>query len=299
MRPPPGFPPLVGQPFQADGGERQVGKPDVHRRAFTLLELLVVIAILAVLMGLLLPAVQKVRAAAARSAGANHLRQLALATHQYEEQNRSLPDFATPIADVPTNLPISGVFTKLLPYVEQQALYRDVLARGLPAAAVTVPVYLNPLDGSAAATDGGTGYVANDQVFGKPGRTLAASFPDGAGQTVLFTERLMLCGSGPPAAFNAWPIVVDRTAVGRNAGTVAPRLAVPAPPQLGPRVAECSPAGASSPDSAAIQVALADGGVRAVSAAAARGATGRPGGGVANWQAALTPGGGEVLGPDW
>jgi hypothetical protein len=252
----------------------------------------------AVLVGLLLPAVQKVRLAAARSAGSNNLRQLALAVHQYQDQNQALPDFVTPLDGSPTNLPVSSVFTKLLPYLDQQALYRDVLAGGLPAAAVSVKAYVSPLDGPAA-TAGGTSYAANDLVFGAPGCTLAASFPDGTGQTLLFTERLMRCGTGPSASFNAWPIVVDRTPVAGNAGTLAARLVVVAPPQVGARVADCTPGTASSPDGAGILAALGDGSVRSVSRAAAQGPTAGPGGAVPNWQAALTPAGGEVLGPDW
>jgi prepilin-type N-terminal cleavage/methylation domain-containing protein/prepilin-type processing-associated H-X9-DG protein len=104
-------------------------RPLPARRGFTLIELLVVIAIIAILIGLLLPAVQKVREAAARTKCQNNLKQIGLACHNFDNVNGALPPNG---AYLPANS--SATFTgdsysalsRLLPYIEQDVLYKLV-----------------------------------------------------------------------------------------------------------------------------------------------------------------------------
>ncbi len=149
-----------------------------RRRGFTLIELLVVIAIIAILIGLLVPAVQKVRAAAARTQCANNLKQIGLAIHNYESVNHLLPPaFTGTVPAAFTGMPAYffawSALAELNPFLEQTAIYNtmdltlpiwmpptfNIAAPNQFAVAQAVPLFLCPSD-TYQAVDGGYGVAS-------------------------------------------------------------------------------------------------------------------------------------------
>jgi prepilin-type N-terminal cleavage/methylation domain-containing protein/prepilin-type processing-associated H-X9-DG protein len=121
-----------------------------RRPAFTLIELLVVVAIIAVLIGLLLPAVQKVREAASTAKCDNNLKQIGLAFHAYHETNLMFPNEGGPLGGVTSgtgNIKLS-FYTQILPHVEQsnlfQAITQGTATTVNPGAATAVSIFLCP-----------------------------------------------------------------------------------------------------------------------------------------------------------
>jgi prepilin-type N-terminal cleavage/methylation domain-containing protein len=282
-----------------------------NRSGFTLIELLVVIAIIAILIGLLLPAVQKVREAAARTQTANNLKQCALATHTAHDAFKKYPPYYGAYGSfaATSTIPAATFHVHLLPYVEQGPLYNQLKASATAAALATaasqaiVPAYISPQDVTQTNSGAGTSNIAlNLFLYTPSGNTttagqwsttvypkMTASFQDGTSNTILFVTQYMNYGDSSTGTASPGTVgfYSSSTVAGNPSGaylTVATSLWQPAPIQTAAWQGL-----AQGMQVAAVGVALCDASVRTVTSSTS----------LATWEFALMPSDGNAMPSDW
>lgn len=271
------------------------------RSAFTLIELLVVIAIIAILIGLLLPAVQKVREAAARTQCSNNIKQMGLAIHNFEGTYQRMPPLAGGWGSAAYPHIWGTPFAFILPYIEQDNLFKtmnsgsDTYAwwggtMGNNPYSQTIKTYACPADPSVV--NGGqspptgwatTSYGVNAQVFGICNPTSGVltgwdasrkieTISDGSSNTILFAENYANCGSvshlwgvqwGP-----WWPVYQwDQNENANYCGNPNAGFGVSSMFQIQPNPYQtvCDYGRASTPHTSVMMVGLGDGSVRNLS----------------------------------
>jgi prepilin-type N-terminal cleavage/methylation domain-containing protein/prepilin-type processing-associated H-X9-DG protein len=290
-------------------------------RGFTLIELLVVIAIIAILIGLLLPAVQKVREAAARIQCSNNLKQMSLATINCADQHEGkLPPSIGlyPINRWSAGNSDGGTFLHILPYIEQDNLLKAALVIGNPSAVPPVgddrngflntysqwtgPIqqsrvktYICPSDATNHQdwTGAYASYAVNGMIFrvayqnwGAGYSNFPATLSDGTSNTIMYTEKLAHCNTGLYST-NYWPDwgpIIASADLGDPLGVAAMfQYQPPGDP------ANCDGGRASTRHTGGINAGMGDGSVRNVS----------PSVSPLTWWAAMTPNAGDILGSDW
>ena len=299
-----------------------------RRSGFTLIELLVVIAIIAILIALLVPAVQKVREAAARTQCQNNMKQIGLAVHNIHGANKVLPPAFARSAVQPITAPAHGIyrgpigytfFHWILPYIEQDAIYKNLNPAGSYSGieyARVINTFLCPTDVSkvdgkcvtpygGANSWGASNYGANYLCFGAPmsgsvqgAATFTTTFQDGTSNTVIFAEVYATCGFANDINYCYGSLWADSNSIWRAAICVGTSYKDPAGAgypacpmfQVQPKwLSTCDPSRAQSPHAAGINVLLGDGSVRFVAASVSQ----------TTWSQICDPRDGGVASSNW